>query len=223
MGATGMKVITCQSRYVEYRYRYYPGVGNGNPLQYPWLGNPMDRGAWWAIAHGVAKSQTQLSDWACIDIMSELLWLRNHLCEFSGSVVSDFAIPWTVACQASLSIELSRQEYWRELPFPTPGNLPNSWSRDPGIQPESLASLAWQACSLLLVNNRPFSAEISKPHRAEPQSDEYCPQWWGWRNVLPVIPSEEHKKLGKGLLSIHPGFQFRVGRKKLEKNNLQDN
>ena len=73
--------ITCQSRYLEYRYRYYPGVGNGNPLQYPWLGNPTDRGAWWATAHGVAKSQTQLSDWACIDIMSELLWLRNHLCE----------------------------------------------------------------------------------------------------------------------------------------------
>ena len=32
------------------------GVGNGNPLQYSCLGNPMDRGAWWAIAHGVAKS-----------------------------------------------------------------------------------------------------------------------------------------------------------------------
>ena len=32
-----------------------PGGGNGNPLQYPCLGNPMDRGAWWAIVHGVAK------------------------------------------------------------------------------------------------------------------------------------------------------------------------
>ena len=39
-------------------------------------------------------------------------------------------------------MELSRQEYWRELPFPTPGDLPDPWSRDPGIQPESLASLA---------------------------------------------------------------------------------
>ena len=39
-----------------------PGEGNGNPLQYPCLGNPMDRGAWWAIIHGVAKSQTQLGD-----------------------------------------------------------------------------------------------------------------------------------------------------------------
>ena len=32
-----------------------PGVGNGNPLQYSCLGNPMDRGAWWAIVHGVTK------------------------------------------------------------------------------------------------------------------------------------------------------------------------
>ena len=35
-----------------------PGGGNGNPLQYSCLENPMDRGAWWAIVHGVAKSWT---------------------------------------------------------------------------------------------------------------------------------------------------------------------
>ena len=34
-----------------------PGERNGNPLQYSCLGNPMDRGAWWAIIHGVEKSQ----------------------------------------------------------------------------------------------------------------------------------------------------------------------
>ena len=38
-----------------------PGEGNGNPLQYSCLENPMDRGAGWAIIHGVAKSQTRLS------------------------------------------------------------------------------------------------------------------------------------------------------------------
>ena len=37
------------------------GEGNGNPLQYSCLGNPMDRGTWWTTVHGVAKSQTQLS------------------------------------------------------------------------------------------------------------------------------------------------------------------
>ena len=34
-----------------------PGGGNGNPLQYPCLENPMDREAWWATVHGVTKSQ----------------------------------------------------------------------------------------------------------------------------------------------------------------------
>ena len=38
-----------------------PGEGNGNPLQYSCLGNPMDRGAWQAIVHRVAKSQTGLT------------------------------------------------------------------------------------------------------------------------------------------------------------------
>ena len=38
-----------------------PGEGNGNPLQYSCLRNPMDRGAWWATFHGVTKSQTRLS------------------------------------------------------------------------------------------------------------------------------------------------------------------
>ena len=42
--------------------RRSPGEGNGNPLQYSCLGNPMERGAWYAIGQGVAQSQTQLSD-----------------------------------------------------------------------------------------------------------------------------------------------------------------
>ena len=37
------------------------GEGNGNPLQYSCLANPMDGGAWQATVHGVAKSRTQLS------------------------------------------------------------------------------------------------------------------------------------------------------------------
>ena len=38
------------------------GEGNGNPLQYSCVENPMDGGAWWAAVHGVAKSRTRLSD-----------------------------------------------------------------------------------------------------------------------------------------------------------------
>ena len=38
------------------------GEGDGTPLQYSCLANPMDGGAWWAAVHGVAKSQTRLTD-----------------------------------------------------------------------------------------------------------------------------------------------------------------
>ena len=40
----------------------FTGEGNGTPLQYSWLENPMDGGAWWAAVHGVAEGQKQLSD-----------------------------------------------------------------------------------------------------------------------------------------------------------------
>ena len=53
------------------------------------------------------------------------------------SHVQLFATPWTVACQAPLSMGLSRPEYWNELPFPSPGHLP-----DLGIKPISPVSLA---------------------------------------------------------------------------------
>ena len=43
-------------------YLLFLREGNGTPLQYSCLENPMDRGAWWAAVHGIAKSQTQLSD-----------------------------------------------------------------------------------------------------------------------------------------------------------------
>ena len=43
-------------------YNIRSGEGNGTPLQYSCLGNPMDRGTWWAAVHGVAKSWARLSD-----------------------------------------------------------------------------------------------------------------------------------------------------------------
>ena len=46
-----------------------PGEGNDNPLQYSCLGNPMDKGAWQAMVHGVAKSWTWLSDSTTTDAM----------------------------------------------------------------------------------------------------------------------------------------------------------
>ena len=58
-------------------------------------------------------------------------------CAQSLSCVQLFAILWTVACQAPLSMRFSRQEYWSELPCPPPGDLP-----DPGIETVSPVSPA---------------------------------------------------------------------------------
>ena len=62
------------------------------------------------------------------------------------SCVQIFASLWTLACQAPLSMEFSRQEYWNGLPCPPPGDLP-----DPGIELTSLCLLHWQANSLPLA------------------------------------------------------------------------
>ena len=58
-----------------------PGAGNGNPLQFSCLENPMDRGAWWTTVHKVAKSQTHLKRlsvyshiFTCLDISQ---WLEE--------------------------------------------------------------------------------------------------------------------------------------------------
>ena len=70
----------------------YPGGGNGNLLQVSCLGNPTDRGAWWATVHGVAESQTPVSghtrtEGVCsfsvlqvnrLGLRSEETWLVSH-------------------------------------------------------------------------------------------------------------------------------------------------
>ena len=77
-----------------------PGGGNSNPLQYSCLENSTDRGVRWAIVHGVAKSQTQLSNWAhslrCI-----AKWF-SYACIYSFS--KSFPILFII-------------EYWTEFPL----------------------------------------------------------------------------------------------------------
>ena len=65
------------------------GEGNGKPLQYSHLENPMDGGAWWATVHGIAKSQTQLSDrgwtemymWSTFSIVISWITRKTLICE----------------------------------------------------------------------------------------------------------------------------------------------
>ena len=79
------------------------GDGNGNPLQCSCLENPRDGGAWWVALYGVAQSRTRLKRLSSSNF--EVKWK-------SLNCVWLFVIPWTVACQAPLSMEFSRPEYW---------------------------------------------------------------------------------------------------------------
>ena len=67
----------------------FSGEGHGNPLQYSWLENPMDRGAWQATVHGVTQSWTQLSMYVCMyeqqDMHAFKLWCWRRL----------LRVPWT--------------------------------------------------------------------------------------------------------------------------------
>ena len=69
--------------------------GNGNPLQYSCLEDPMDRGAWWATVHGVAKSRTRLRDFTflCGSVVKTQLplqwvWVRLLIRELGSPIGS---------------------------------------------------------------------------------------------------------------------------------------
>ena len=75
-----------------------------------------------------------------LQIVSKTLWVSRASGCVSAKLLSHvrpFATPWTVVCQAPLSIGFPRQEYWDGLPCPPPGDLPDS-----GIEPASLTSSA---------------------------------------------------------------------------------
>ena len=121
--------------------------GNGNPLQYPCLGNSMGRGAWQATVHRVAKvrhsiatrqqqphtPQIKSKNWnTCISLFRVAFFTIvkrwKGQCK-SLNCVWLFATPWTIQ-----TVEFSRPEYWSGKPIPSPGDLPN-----PGIKPRSPA------------------------------------------------------------------------------------
>ena len=75
---------------VSFMYSFPPGGGNGNRLQYFCLENPMDRGAWQATVHGVAKSRTRLSDY--FYFLYVLCLQHSELAEEIELWTSDFMI-----------------------------------------------------------------------------------------------------------------------------------
>ena len=87
-------------------------------------GESQNREVWWAAVFGVAQSRTRLKQLSSSSSSGDLV----------TKLYRTLATPWTVACQAHLSMEFLRQECWSGLPFSSPGHLLN-----PGIEPRSPA------------------------------------------------------------------------------------
>ena len=122
-----------------------PGEGDGSPLQYSRPGNPMDRGAWWATAHGITKSWTQMSSSApnCIHVSPPSLSpLLCSLCQDHrktvtltqrprprGSVLKNApaCVRQTTPCQDTLELDVTGESSDGDLVF-TCSSVPNaSW------------------------------------------------------------------------------------------------
>ena len=117
---------------------------------YPTLRDPMDCSLPGSYVHGIF--QARVLEWGAI-AFSGMYAKSPQYC------LTLFVTPWTIACQAPLSMGFPRQEYWSGLPCPPPRNLP-----DPGMEPVSLMSPALQSGSLPLVPcGKPF-AEHRVPH-----------------------------------------------------------
>ena len=86
-----------------------PGEGNGNPIQYSCLENPMDGGAWWATVRGVAKSRTRLSDFTSLHFIVYLprnaeKFIINPKMPLSGGVVP-------VSLRKRRHVQISKKEF----------------------------------------------------------------------------------------------------------------
>ena len=118
------------------------GEGNGNPLQYSCLENPMDGGTWWAVVHGVARSQTRLSDFT--------LFFHFH------------ALEKEMATHSSVLV-------WRISGTGEPGGLPSMGSHRVG---HDLSNLAAAAAGLSIRDSQessPVFSTIQKHHFLDAQ------------------------------------------------------
>ena len=139
-----------------------------------------------------------------------------------SSVVSDSAALWTVACQVPLSLEFSKQEYWRGLPFPSPGD-------PPGIELVSLISPALVGQFFYNYHHEPFKIPHN-PLNYQVETDQillFSPQSfmmsamdtsqhgsilvssssWEPRTITNILSSRSHDRGQKQIVSILAVYQ----------------
>ena len=151
------------------------GEGNGNPLQYSCLGNPMDRGAWLATVHGVVKSWTQLSGFTFTFHFHEL---KKEMATHSSILV------------------------WKIPGTEEPGGLPpmGSQSRKRRMRLSSSSSMSIESVmpsnDLILCRPLLLPPSIFPSIRVFPNESAFCirwPKYWSFR--FNIRPSSENPRL----------------------------
>ena len=102
----------------------FPGEGNDNLLWYSCLGNPVDRGAWWATVHEVAKSWTRLSNWAHTVLKSTDSWARWLTLPLTNSWPGQVTFLGLIFLSSKM--EMIMLQEGGPLPGPEIGLLPNT-------------------------------------------------------------------------------------------------
>ena len=150
------------------------GEGNGTPLQYSCLENPMDGGAWWATVHGVAKGRTRLSDFTFTFHFHALKEMATH-----SSVLA-----------------------WRIPGTGEPGGLPSMGSHRVGHDWSDLAAAAAAAWQRILVN-KPWSNRAEEAYLGVCWWIFWFQYLW-WGHYCKVsLQKAERKQFGK-LFSTFP-------------------
>ena len=102
-----------------------------------------------------------------------------YVCAQSLSRVQLFVTPWTVAHQAPLSMEFSRQEHWSGLIFPSPGDLP-----DPGMKPSSPMCLA--LAGSFFTNKPPGKPNLKAAYCTPWRREVTCKRWCFTKKIWEV-------------------------------------
>ena len=154
---------------------------NGKFISSTWKKNPGGGLPWWLSGKESCQCGKHEFDPCSRKIPHAMEQISSYMCTQLLSHVWLFGTSWTIACQAPLSMECFRQEYWRGLPFLPLRDLP-----DPGIEPASPAS------SALTVDSLPLS------HLESPTMPEHHNYWtwalecrgcncWSPRTLEPVL------------------------------------
>ena len=198
-----------------------PGGGNGNPLPYSCLENPKDGGVWQETVQRVTQNWTWLSThckrpkpkihtaWSFIEKICSHLLSRTpiaHACVpscFSHDWL--FMTLWTIACQAPLSIGVSRQENWSGLACPPAGDL-----LDPRTEPVFLMYSAFPGRSFTTS----ATWELQKPHQKKKKKvlkniQPSCP--WGWIRGSVLAEGDLYPSIAPIMTSTPQAPELHVG------------